>query len=175
MAPAVRQDSKTGRFVKGGAIKTDEERFWERIIKTESCWLWTGHKVRKGYGGVSFRGKDMRAHRVSWIIHNGEIPDGLHVCHKCDNPACVNPDHLWLGTNHENRLDSMRKGRTHGGRFLGVLHPSHKLTEEDVLEIRFLYSSGSYQQQLLGLMFGVDFTTIGDIVRLKSWKHLEEI
>lgn len=83
------------------------KQFFEKVDKTDSCWLWLGAKDRKGYG--FFKGK--RAHRASYEMFNGPIAESLLVCHTCDNPPCVNPEHLWLGTNHENILDSTKKGR----------------------------------------------------------------
>jgi len=85
-----------------------EERFWPRVRKTRSCWLWIGAKVKGGYGNLGGGGQ---AHRLSWKIHNGTIPDNLCVLHKCDNPACVRPSHLFLGTNADNVRDRTLKKR----------------------------------------------------------------
>jgi hypothetical protein len=90
-----------------------EARFWAKVQKTDSCWLWTGCKSR-GYGRFRSRGNKVtsqRTHRVSWEIAHGPIPDGLKVLHRCDTPACVRPDHLFLGTQKENVWDSIQKGR----------------------------------------------------------------
>ena len=89
------------------------DRFLSKISKTESgCWLWTASKVTSGYGKFRYNGKQVMAHRASYMMHNNcEIPKDIMVCHKCDVPACVNPDHLFLGTNRDNRLDSINKGR----------------------------------------------------------------
>lgn len=91
------------------------DRFWEKVAKSDGCWLWTGSRQRNGYGflfaGTRKEPHPERAHRVSWRIHFGEIPDGLWVLHKCDNPPCVNPEHLFLGTRTDNMRDCARKGR----------------------------------------------------------------
>ena len=95
-------------------MRTFEERFFDKVHKTSSCWIWTGSKNRKGYGQMSFgrRGtKPVQAHRASWCIHFVYLPKGLWVLHRCDNPSCVNPRHLFLGTAQDNTDDMFRKGR----------------------------------------------------------------
>lgn len=99
------------------------DRFWLKVVKTPCCWLWTGYrKTADGYGSIGSGGKNgqvIKAHRVSWEIHNGAIPDGLHVLHNCpggDMPACVNPNHLWLGDHDANMKDMWRKLRA------GLIH-----------------------------------------------------
>lgn len=88
------------------------KRFFDKVDKTESCWNWTASKRSKfGYGAFKMNGKLHDAHRASWILKNGEIPIGIYVCHKCDNPSCVNPDHLFLGSPKDNVLDCIEKGR----------------------------------------------------------------
>lgn len=103
---------------KGSIMKSIEERFWEKVNRTDGCWLWTASTRDKGYGAFSYRkdGRQIqdRAHRFSWVLHNGPIPPGLWVLHNCpdgDNPACVNPAHLWLGTSDDNIRDMNAKGR----------------------------------------------------------------
>lgn len=78
------------------------------------CWIWMRHKMKKGYGRLRVKGKKMVASRASWVAHNGDIPDGMHVCHRCDNPSCVNPSHLFLGTARDNVQDCISKGRFRG-------------------------------------------------------------
>ena len=85
--------------------------FWNRVEKTEGCWLWRGSRTTAGYGNVRVGPKNKYAHRLAWELTNGAIPNGLHVCHRCDNPPCVRPDHLFLGTGKDNARDSMQKGR----------------------------------------------------------------
>jgi HNH endonuclease len=91
--------------------ESDEARFWTYIKKADGCWGWTGKPNGAGYGAMRVNGRTTRAHRVSWVIHNGSIPLGIHVLHRCDNPPCCNPDHLWLGTNADNMADKVRKNR----------------------------------------------------------------
>ena len=95
-------------------IRSIRDRFFTKVQKATSCWIWTGHKLKKGYGLIS-RGRrgesPIQAHRLSYELHIGEIPDGMCVLHKCDNPSCVNPEHLFLGTEKDNTLDMLQKER----------------------------------------------------------------
>ena len=97
--------------IKSRRDKTQKERFEEKINKTKNCWLWTGGKVTGGYGSFKIDGEKILAHRFSYLQYVGAIPDGMNVCHSCDVPACVNPDHLWIGTQQDNVDDMINKGR----------------------------------------------------------------
>lgn len=95
--------------------KSLEERFLSRIEYTEDCWIWTAGKNKKGYGQIKVSGKQEGAHRLSFTLYKGD-PSGMIVCHSCDNPSCVNPQHLWLGTPKDNMQDKERKGRGHNSK-----------------------------------------------------------
>lgn len=94
--------------MRGGSV---ESRFWSKVQKTDDCWLWRATRFPKGYGQIKIKGRRRLAHRVAWELTNGPIPDGLQVCHHCDNPPCVRPDHLFLGTQSDNIQDAVSKGR----------------------------------------------------------------
>lgn len=148
-----------------------EERFWEKVNKTDGCWLWIGAKTRDGYGQIKRYQNlsNFRAHRLSWEIHNGPIPDGLDVLHNCDNPPCVRPDHLWLGTDADNMRDRDEKGRCRASGFPGQ---NAKLTEANVLDIRARYSFHKITCRMLALEYGVSAATVWHAVAGDSWKHL---
>lgn len=107
--------------------------FWDCVAKTELCWIWTASKNSDGYGGLKLDGKSKKAHRVSWEMHNGPIPPGMHVLHRCDNPPCVRPDHLFLGTHKKNMEDRELKKR-HGFAFYNQTHcrKGHELTPDNI-------------------------------------------
>lgn len=131
------------------------------------CWEWLGSKNSRGYGRVVWNGKNVRAHRVAWELANGPIPEGKCVLHYCDNPSCVNPHHLWVGSHADNMHDMVEKGRQVYHR--GESHGMSKLTEQDVREIRFFLDAG-YSQKALALMYGVSISTISLIKTGKIWR-----
>lgn len=159
-------------------LKTARKRFWKRVVKTNTCWLWTGTKANDhGYGTSKHFGKRTLAHRVSWYYFYGvNPPSSLFVCHHCDNPSCVRPDHLFLGTPKNNTRDAISKGRI--DRFQlsriekrGEAGTNSKLTNADVLEIRRLMENG-FRRDVLARRFSVTQCTIGHIVRRRTWKHI---
>ena len=143
---------------------TLEERFFAKVNKTETCWLWTASKHPKGYG--HFGGPQLRAHRMSWVIHHGSIPEGLQVLHKCDNPSCVNPKHLFLGTNLDNMRDCAKKGRRINR---GTKNPRAKITEDDVRSIR----ADERRQVDIAKQYGLAQTTVSDIKLKNLWPHIK--
>jgi hypothetical protein len=137
------------------------------------CWEWPGTRNWYGYGQLQIDGRTLRAHRVSWERHVGPIPPGLFVLHRCDNPPCVRPDHLFLGTQADNMADKMRKGReAHAGPLTplrGEQVGTSKLTQADVDAIRHRYTGRRGEQTALGREFGVSHRMIGYIVTGQSW------
>jgi len=116
------------------------ERFWKKVAKSSECWVWTGGRLGGKYGRIRYLRDDVwtheYAHRVSWELHFGTIPEGLWVLHECDNPPCVRPDHLFLGTQLDNINDMLFKKRGRNGSSVGVLHGRAKLSESEVYAIR---------------------------------------
>jgi hypothetical protein len=149
------------------AFCTDMCRFMSYVTVTDNCWIWNGAKNKK-YGILNFRNRNsMPAHRMSYILFRGEIPDGILACHTCDNPPCVNPQHIFLGTTQHNTEDMMRKGRS----MKGEKHPLAKLTEDDILKIRNLHKQGMKQTKIAE-MFNVLASYINCIIKRRTWKHI---
>lgn len=157
------------------------ERFW-RHVDTDSdprgCWLWRGHCNEFGYGLFSADGiagsKILRAHRVAWELLRGAIPVGLELCHHCDNPPCVNPDHLFIGTRSDNMRDMVAKGRHRSNlpHQWGEAHSQARLSDEDVIEMRRRYSFGGVTQRQLALAYGVSDNHVSAILTRRLWRHL---
>ena len=145
------------------------ENFWRKVHRGDECWEWIGSRDRKGYGLVSVNGRTERAHRFSWILANGSVPDGLHVLHKCDNSACVKPGHLFLGTNLDNVIDREEKGR--GNQPRGERNANSRLTASDVVAIRSLRATLTQVQ--IAARFGTTQGTVGKILRGEAWRHVD--
>lgn len=150
--------------------KGESERFWEKVEKTDGCWLWRAGLTMGGYGKFKLRGRSMNASRAVWIMERGPIDAGMFVCHRCDNPICVRPEHLFLGTPGDNTRDRDQKGRM--ARQKGESHGRHILTEEQVLEIRRRWTAGERPQGALAKAFGVCRPLISMIVNRKNWTHI---
>jgi len=185
-------------------VRNLEDRFWEKVDKRSDneCWNWIG-SLNKGYGQLRVggrKGKPENASRISWELYNGTIPEGMEVCHHCDNPSCVNPIHLFLGSHLANMKDCSIKGRMHFGEkngaythpesvpkgdehwlrknperaMHGETHPNSKLTAENVREIKRLYKPYSrYNTTTLSKMYGVDPKLIWYIIKGLRWNHIK--
>lgn len=148
----------------------DEARFWSKVDKSsgpDGCWLWTGSRISTGYGNVYYLGSMVLAHRLSLMLSGVDVQPSVFVCHKCDNPPCCNPAHLFLGTNADNVADMISKDRHSRGERNGHA----KLSPESVSEIRRLRSDGATEIEL-SARFGVSRATISDISRRRSWTHI---
>ena len=161
---------KNAEFAKKN--RTLRERFEEKYVKgsIDQCWEWNANKLPKGYGMIGAGGRLNRrqayAHRVAYQLYVGEIPKGMLVCHRCDNPSCVNPTHLFLGTQKDNIQDCVKKGRNKNGNSKGEKNGRAKLTVEDVLVIR----ASTLTSKKLALEYGVTAENIGLVRRGITWK-----
>lgn len=146
------------------------ERFWDKVRVTDGCWLWIAHTDRAGYGRIWQNNIMSHAHRVSWELCNGPIPNRLHVLHQCDNPPCVNPDHLALGTHADNMRESAERYRRYNQS--GENNVNTTLTEDQVREMRRRYAAGGINRQRLANEYGVSHHTASGIVSGKSWRYV---
>ena len=158
------------------AKKSTRERFFKRVelVPFTTCWLWTGYCDSQGYGTMHMNipcGKHkcgpVRAHRVSWMIHFGDIRDGIQVLHRCDVTSCVNPDHLFLGNNDDNMRDKAEKGRAARGEG----NAKSKLTVNDIKRIRSVDPSWSNAKRI-ALELGVTPENVSMVMLRKTWKHI---
>jgi len=144
--------------------------FWKKVVISANknyngspCWEWNGATKMEG-GAVRINNKTYNAHRISWMMKNGDIEDDLYVLHKCDNRPCVNPDHLFLGTQKDNLNDMIQKGRRTNRKV------DRKLTDKDVSEIRSMYNSGEYSQPKIAKVYEISTSHVCNIVNFKTWK-----
>jgi hypothetical protein len=174
------------RGIKGFVSRPLKERFMEKItIKENGCWEWIG-ATDNNYGQIWIDGKKEKAHRASYKLHYGEIPHNVLVCHKCDNKICVNPEHLFIGTQSDNMKDCSNKNRTAFKKYPYILrrkktkttkgeqHHQAKLKEYQVIEIRNLFNSGIRLRDI-SAKYGINRKHIQDIVHFRSWKHVAAI
>jgi predicted XRE-type DNA-binding protein len=145
------------------------KRFFDKIaFGSTDCWYFTGHIDDVGYGRLAGTGEN-KAHRTSWMLHNGAIPPGMKVLHRCDVRNCVNPDHLFLGTQGDNVADMMLKGRDYHVPLFGERNPMSKLTYQEVASIREMQETSGLTQKRISEIFNVSPMTISRIVRRESW------
>lgn len=161
------------RCAKESQVIPIDQKLWARVVKSDGCWEWTGPRTPFGHGHLNHRNKRVYAHRLSWELHNGPIPDGMSVCHRCDNPPCVNPAHLWLGSHGDNLRDMATKGRQ--GLHLapakavrGEAHHRSVLTDDMVREIR----ASSESAHALSRRLGVSRPTVARVRQGRTWKHV---
>lgn len=145
-------------------------RFWSKVNKTDGCWEWTASLDTSGYGLFRYKGILNKAHRFCYENFVGPIPKGKLMCHKCDNPKCVRPDHLFIGTHQDNVDDRESKGR--GVTFKEEKHNMAKLDKTKVRKIREMYETGGYSLRHLGELHNVNATTIHSIIKKRTWGNV---
>lgn len=146
-----------------------EADFWRQVKQGDGCWLWTGARPSGRYGRFKIGGQRFAAHRFSWLISFGAIPAGSHVLHRCDDPACVRPDHLFIGTHADNMADKASKGRVVA--LSGEANANARLSDELVRDIRARHARGEKQTSIAAAL-GMHQGNVSRIVLRKAWKHI---
>lgn len=146
------------------------DRFWEKVAKGKDCWLWTGAHTAAGYGVMFSGGRMELAHRLGWTIAHGTVPPRMYVLHRCDNPQCVRPDHLFLGTPRDNTLDMVAKGRH--GTLRGERHQAAKITEAQAAEIKDRVLRKGERQVDICREMGLRQSMVSAIVNGRNWRHV---
>jgi len=144
------------------------DRFLQHVDDSGECWIWTG-ALNRGYGWMGIEGTQMQTHRISYLLHYGDLPSGTVICHHCDNPPCVNPAHLYAGSRASNVADMVTRGRLINLR--GEEHGKARLTADQVRSIRSSYADGSATQVELSATYGINQSHISRIIRRKAWNH----
>ena len=157
---SVKELSPKERIIMNSAIDTNTD-----------CWIFIGNRVKNGYGQICINGKIGIAHRHSYVAFKGDIPGGLLVCHKCDNPSCVNPEHLFIGTHQDNSDDKIKKGRHNAAK--GEKHYKSKLSATDVINIRSMAKDGLTENEI-AKKFNIGRGAVSSIKRRQCWKHIQD-
>ena len=174
---------------KSGAVfapTSVEDRFWAKVQKSDECWIWTANRNRRGYGKFCLNKRQEPAHRVVYMLTYGDIPPGAWVLHHCDNPSCVRPDHLYLGTHQDNMRDRQERNRVARGDSNGsrtrpdrILHGEQcswaKLTIEQIVAIRQEYTTTRITLHQLAAKYGVSKSEIHNVVKRKVWNYEGEL
>lgn len=167
--------SLTGRSAEADARSAVEDaRFWEKTREDGDCLVWTGYRDRQGYGSVMRQAvspSPIPAHRFAYYLLHGSVPPGVVIRHRCDNPPCVLPDHLLLGSQLDNIADRQARGRHRPGRLNGEAHPAHKLNAAQVMEMRRRFRSGT-RLAVIARDYPVRYSTAWQIVHGELWSHL---
>lgn len=154
-------------------LQSSKNKFYQFIVKTEECWIWRGYVDRNGYGRFRFCNNknriDIKAHRASYFFHYGKLSSELLVCHHCDNPICVNPFHLFMGSSLDNMTDKIIKNRSVNVK--GEQHGRHKLTTKDVYDI-LLMIKNKLRDDEISKIKNIGRKTVNNIRNYKSWKHI---
>ncbi len=172
----------TADFTASNLTTEQIERFWSYVARggETDCWLWQRGRTRASYGMFHpVHGASLLTHRLSWALLRGPIPDGIEVCHDCpggDNPACVNPAHLWLGSHGDNMRDAFAKGRMverdANAMCRGSRHGMSTLVEADIIAMRATYAAGGVSMRALARRFHVTQANVSCIIARKTWKHV---